>query len=313
MILVTGATGFVGQALCRDLLARGRSVAGTCRSEMRAGIPAGLDARRIDDLEGDKPWRDALAGIDAIVHLAGLAHVTDGRPDAGEKAGRINARATRSLAMAAVRTGVRRLVYVSTAKVHGEASTAPFRESDAPAPAEPYASSKWAAEQSLRDIRGVEIVVLRPPLVYGPGVKANFLSLFALCDSPWPLPLGGLTTNRRSFVYLGNLIAAIRCALDHPSAAGRTFLVADGTARSTTGLIGAIRGALGRPSRMIAMPPPILRTLAAAVGRQSAVDRLTETFELDASLIGRELDWRPPYSFEQGLAATAAWYRATRT
>jgi nucleoside-diphosphate-sugar epimerase len=316
MILVTGATGFVGQALCRDLLARGRSVAATYRGERRGQIPAGIEARQAGDLEADDPWCDSLSGIDAIVHLAGLAHVTEIRPDAAERAERVNAHATRSLGIAAARAGVRRLVYLSTAKVHGEASSAPFRETDAPAPSDPYAASKWAAEQALTEVareQSLETVVLRPPLVYGPGVKANFLSLLALCDSPWPLPLGGLAANRRSFVFLGNLIAAIHRVLDHPRAAGRAFLVADGGALSTAELVRQIRRALGRLARLAAVPPAALQTLAASIGRQSAFERLTESFEIDASLIGRELDWRPAFSFEQGLAATAAWYRAGRS
>jgi nucleoside-diphosphate-sugar epimerase len=317
MILVTGASGFIGRALCRDLVARGRATAGACRPDRRAAVPPGVERRPIGDLADEDAWRGALARTEAVVHLAGIAHVADRRAaaDAAEHAHRVNAEATRRLAAAAAAAGARRLVFVSTAKVHGETSAAPWREDAPPAPSDPYAASKWAAEQALAETaRGaaIEIVVLRPPLVYGPGVKANFLALLALCDTPWPLPFGSLDRNRRSLLYVGNLVAAIGRALDHPAAAGRAYLVADDGAWSTAEIAGKIRIALGRPPRLVPVAASVLRAVARLGHAQAESDRLTESFEVDAERIRRELDWRPPFSFEQGLAATAAWWRGDR-
>jgi nucleoside-diphosphate-sugar epimerase len=316
MILVTGASGFIGRALCRDLVARGLATAGTYRGDRRDAVPAGVEVRQIGDLGGGDPWRGALSGISAVVHVAGLAHVTGARSDLDRRAVSVNAEATRSLALASAEAGVRRLVFISTSKVHGEASESPIRECDAPVPDDPYAASKLAAEAALAEAARsgrIETVVLRPPLVYGPGVKANFRALLALCDSPWPLPFGGIIGNRRALLYVGNLIGAIREALDHPKAAGKTYLVADDGARSTAEIVGAIRAAFGRRPRLLSVPPEVLRSSAGLVHRTSAVARLLESFEIDASLIKRDLGWRPPFSFEQGLAATAAWFRTSRS
>jgi nucleoside-diphosphate-sugar epimerase len=316
MILVTGATGFIGGALCRDLAARGRRVAGTIRGDQAGRLPPAIAARRIADLVEDDPWRDALAGIEVVVHLAGRAHVGERAGGNGAAAQRINCVASRRLAERAVAAGVRRLVFVSTAKVHGEAtSSRPWREDDAPGAADPYAESKWSAERAVNEIARdgrLEVVVLRPPLVYGPGVKANFLALLALCDSPWPLPLGGLAGNRRSLVYLGNLVAAVRLAIDHPAAAGRTYFVADDDAVSTARLARRLRAALGRPARLAPVPPGALRLAGRVVGQASAIDRLIESLELDTTRIKSELGWQPPFGIDHGLAATAAWYRARR-
>jgi nucleoside-diphosphate-sugar epimerase len=315
MILVTGATGFIGGALCRDLAARGRSVAGAIRGDQAGRLPPAIAARRIADLVEDDPWRDALAGVEVVVHLAGRAHVGERAEGNGAAAQRINCAASRRLAERAVAAGVRRLVFVSTAKVHGEATSArPWREDDAPGAADPYAASKWSAERALAEIARdrLEVVVLRPPLVYGPGVKANFLALLALCDSPWPLPLGGLAGNRRSLIYLGNLVAAVRLAIDHPAAAGRTYFVADGEAVSTARLVRRLRAALARPARLARVPPGVLRLAGRVVGQASAVDRLIESLELDTARIKGELGWQPPFAIDHGLAATAAWYRARR-
>jgi UDP-glucose 4-epimerase len=316
MILVTGATGFIGRVLCRDLVARGIDAGGAYRGDRAAAVPAGVEPRRIGDLADDDPWRGVLVGADAIVHLAGRAHVTDARAraDDADKAMRVNADATRQLALAAAEAGARRLVCVSTAKVHGETASGPLREDNTPAPADPYSASKWAAEKALAEIagRGLEIVVLRPPLVYGPGVKANFVRLLRLCDSPWPLPFGALDRNRRSLLYVGNLIAAIRRALEHPAAAGRTYLVADDGAWSTAEIVRRMRAALGRPARLFPAPPGILRSATRIAGCMPAAAPLLESFEVDAGRIRRELDWRAPFSFDQGLAATAAWHRAAR-
>jgi nucleoside-diphosphate-sugar epimerase len=207
---------------------------------------------------------------------------------------------------------VARFVFLSSVKVNGEATSGePVTEDDTPAPEDAYATSKWEAEQALAEASGggIETVVLRTPLVYGPGVKANFLSLLKLCDTALPLPLGGIDGNRRSLIYLGNLADALRRALVHGAAAGRTYLVRDREDVSTAGLVRRIRRALGRPPRLVTVPTGALRAALAVTGRRAAADRLLGSLAVDAGRIDRELGWTPPYTMDQGLHATVSWYR----
>ncbi len=311
-ILVTGAGGFVGGALCRVLTAAGYHVVAGLRRD--AGLEGAAECRALGDLGGDGALDAALEGIDAVVHLAGRAHVvTDRAADPMQAYRRTNVDGTRRLAEAAIAAGVGRLVFLSSVKVNGEATHGtPFSETDPPAPEDAYGVSKWQAEQALARLSGeggLETVVLRAPLVYGPGVRANFLSLMKLCDSPLPLPLGGLTDNRRSLVYLGNLTDALRIALVRPEAAGRTYLVGDGEDVSTAGLARHIRDALGRPARLLPIPAAALRAVLTVAGRGAAAHRLTGSLAIDSGRIRRELGWSPPYSLDQGLQATVRWYR----
>lgn len=263
---VTGATGFIGRAFCAQ--------------------------RDLDATPGDlrQPgWEDKLRGNEVVVHLAGVAHARANDALYEE----VNVRATRRLADAAVRAGVRRLVFVSSIKVNGEATPPdrPFRASDAPAPADEYGRSKWRAEQALARVAGLDVVVVRPPLVYGPGVRANFRRLLQLVDSGLPLPFGSIR-NRRSFVFVGNLVALLwRCA-EHPAAAGRTFLASDGEDLSTPELVRRIAKALGGQARMVSFPPFLLPS------------KLTGSLVVDAAETRRLLEWQPPYSVDEGLAIT---------
>ena len=206
-----------------------------------------------------------------------------------------------------------RFVFLSSVKVNGEATRGnPVTEDDTPAPEDAYATSKWEAEQTLAEASaggGIETVVLRTPLVYGPGVKANFLSLLKLCDTALPLPLGGVDGNRRSLIYLGNLADALRRALVHGAAAGRTYLVRDSEDLSTAGLVRRIRRALRRPPRLVPVPAGVLRAALVVTGRRAAADRLLGSLAVDSSRIDRELGWTPPYTLDQGLHATVNWYR----
>ncbi len=311
-ILVTGAGGFVGVALCRTLTAEGCHVIAGLRRE--TDLEDAAECRVLGDLGGDGALDAALEGVDAVVHLAARTHViTDRAADPMEAYRRINVDGTRRLAEAAIAAGVGRLIFLSSVKVNGEATHGtPFGETDPPAPEDAYGASKWEAEQILAELSGeggLETVVLRAPLVYGPGVKANFLSLMKLCDSQLPLPLGGLTDNRRSLVYLGNLTDALRASLVHPEAAGRTYLVSDGEDVSTAELARRIRGALDRPARLLPVPASALCAALAVAGRRAAADRLTGSLAIDSGLIRRELGWSPPYSLDQGLQATVRWYR----
>ncbi len=302
-VLVTGAGGFVGAALCQALAANGASV-------------IAADRQALGDLGVAQIPEPLFRAVDAVVHLAARVHVMRERStDPLAEFRRVNVEGTRRLIDAAARAGVRRLVYLSSIKVNGEVSPGrPFTPDDPPRPQDAYGVSKFEAEEVLAAAAaktGIETVVLRAPMVYGPGVRANFLSLLRLCDSAIPLPFGAVH-NRRSLIYLGNLVDALRCAASHPAAAGKTYLVRDAEDLSTRELVARIRRALGRPPRLVPVPPALLRAGAALAGQGAAADRLLGTLTLDDSLIRRELSWQPPYGIDAGLAATIEWYRAQR-
>ena len=311
-VLVTGAGGFIGASLCRLLGDRGFDVVAGVRGE--AGSVATHAVARIGNLDDMSVLSDAVAGVEYVVHLAARAHImseTSNDPLAEYR--RTNVEGTRLVARAAARAGVKRLVFLSSVKVNGERTeSAPFTEDDEPAPADPYGISKWEAEQALGEIAaadGLETVILRSPLVYGPGVRANFLKLLKLCDSALPLPVASITGNRRSLIYLGNLNEAVHRALTHDAAAGRRYLVCDRDDVSTAELVRRIRAALGRPARLIGVPPGCLDAGLTLAGKRAAADRLLGSLAVDDARIGIELGWTPPFTMSDGLAATVAWYR----
>ena len=307
VVLVTGAAGFIGQALCRHLAASGCSIRAAVR---HPAAPHGTIA--VGDIGPATDWSAALAGIECVVHLAGWAHIAAERSDALAAARRVNVDGTRRLAEAAVVAGVRRLVFLSSVKVNGEATGAkPFDESDPPRPEDAYGITKWEAEQTLRQVAAsnrIEIVVLRAPLVYGAGVKGNFLRLAELIARGVPLPLASVH-NRRSLLYLGNLVDAIANCLTSPRAAGKTYFVSDGEDVATPTLVRALGDALGRPARLIPCPVVLLELAAAAVGRRAEMRKLIRSLQIDASWIRTDLGWHPPHSFLRGLQDTAQWYR----
>ena len=309
--LVTGATGFVGTALCARLADCGHGVVPAVRS--KSGLPHEVV---VGNLDASTDWRPALTGCDVIVHLAARVHVME---DAAQNPLALyratNTEATLNLARQAAQAGVKRFVFISTIKVNGEGRDAPYRETDAAAPEDAYAISKWEAEQALQQIAadtGLEVVILRPPLVYGPGVKANFMRLLRTVERGWPLPLGAIR-NRRSLLYLGNFVDAIRLCLEHPAAAGQIFLLDDGEPVSTPELIRAVARAMGRSARLLAVPVGMLELAGALLGKRAAVARLTGSLYVDSSAIRSRLAWMPPYSLQQGLAATVAdWQRCQK-
>lgn len=314
-VLVTGADGFVGTAVCRALAEADHRVVAATRKGI--GAPGVDEARRLADLADLRDPDGLVRGVDAIVHLAARVHMMDNcanEPLAEYR--RVNVEGTRRLAEAAARAGVKRLVFLSSIKVNGERTTGrPFTEDDAPDPRDPYGQAKWEAEQQLAGIAdraGLEVVILRAPLVYGPGVKANFLSLIALCDTALPLPFGAITHNRRSLLYVRNLADAIRAALSHPGAAGQTFLVSDGAPVSTAALVRELRLALGRPVRLLPVPPELLRSAMSALGRASEAGRLLDSLVVDASRIHEALGWHVPWARQAGLLDTASWYGEER-
>lgn len=310
-ILVTGANGFVGRALCAALRDAGRRVRGIVRQPAGNAAACGCDELIAGDICGELDWNRALNGIDSIVHLAGRAHVTrDPTPDPLAAYRRVNVDATRRLARAAADCGVRRCVFLSSIKVNGNASRVPFTERDAPRPEDPYGRTKWEAEQALREIAEtsrLELVILRPPLIYGPGVKGNFLRLMRAIDRGLPLPLASIE-NRRSLIYVGNLADAIIASLDQPAAAGKTYLLADDDGISTPDLVRGLARELGKPARLLPFPPALLKLAGMAIGQSEALSRLLGSLQVDSGQIRRELGWRPRYELACGLRETARWY-----
>lgn len=311
LALVTGATGFVGRAVCAELLRRGWRVRAALRSAAR-GAPEGCETAPVGDLSGDPDWRPALEGVGVVIHLAARVHELRG---AGERAyHQVNCVATEKLARAAVRAGARRLVFLSSIKVNGERTSArePFRFDDQPRPEDAYARSKLEAERALAATAkssGIEVAIVRSPLVYGEGVGANFRRLVRLVDARVPLPFASIR-NRRSLIYVGNLAQLIVLCSAHVGAAGRTLLAADGEDLSTPELVARIGRSLGRAPMQFPLPVAVLRLLAAAAGRSAEISRLTESLLVDAGETRRCLDWRPAFSVDEGLRGTVNWYRS---
>ncbi len=305
-VLVTGANGFVGRNLCGVLTHSAFEVVAAVRAT--CAIP---DERVVGDIGPETDWSAALIGVEAVVHLAARVHVmrdTSVDPLAAFRA--VNTEGTLNLARQAADAGVKRFVFVSSIKVNGEGRDTPYTEFDPPAPQDAYAASKWEAEQGLREIEsvtGMEVVILRPPLVYGPGVGANFLRLMHGVERGLPMPFGRVD-NRRSLLYLGNFADAIRVCLDHPAAAGKTFLVSDGEDVSSAELIRRLALAMHRPTRLLPVPPVWLRVAGVLFGRGAEVNRLLGSLYLDSTRIRRELGWRQPYTLYEGLRQTADDY-----
>jgi nucleoside-diphosphate-sugar epimerase len=310
LVLVTGATGFVGTALCAALPGAGFRV----RQATRAAAHRDSDTVVTGDIDAATDWTAALDGVDAVVHLAARTHdALEATPERLADYRRINVDGTRRLAAQAAASGVRRFLFMSSVKVNGESTLErPFRESDAPRPRDAYGTTKLEAEQVLAELSGasaMQSVVLRPPLVYGAGVKGNFLRLLRLLARGVPLPLASVR-NRRSLIYLGNLVDAILTALRAPQAAGRTYLVSDADPLSTPDLLRHLARALGREARLLPCPPVLLRGAGALIGRSEEVARLTGSLEIDATRIASELGWTAPHPPQRGFREAADWYNS---
>jgi len=303
-VAVTGATGFVGQAVCRRLQAAGwRVVALTQRSG--AAVPEGVEVCAIGDLAAVADFAPVLAGMDAVVHLAAKVHVMAPTPEDAAAFHAVNVEATRRLAAGAAAAGVKRLLFLSSIKVNGETTAPgrPFRAEDAPHPQDDYGRSKAEAEAALREVAArtpLEVTVIRPPVVYGPGVKANIAALARLCDTPLPLPFGA-TRNARSMIAVDNLADAVAVALAAPAAAGKTYLVRDGEDLSTAELIRRMRRVQGRPARLVPVPPELMEWGLKLSGRGTLVPRLLGSLTVDDGPLRRDLGWTPPLTVAEGL------------
>lgn len=312
-LMITGASGFVGAALCHRAVFDGHRVRGAVLPGELDRVPRGVELCPIESIGPQTSWKDALEEVDTIIHLAARVHImSDDHPDPLEAFREVNTAGTRRLAEEAARLGVRRLVFISSIKVNGEETFGePFKVTDAADPQDAYGLSKWEAELALYEIAertGLEVVVIRPPLVYGPGVKANFRRLLGLVAREYPLPLGSIE-NRRSLIALDNLVDLLLEAATHPAAAGELFLAGDGEDLSTPEMIRRLAHAMGKNARLMPFPPGLIRVGTSLIGRQSSFQRLSGSLQVDISRARRVMGWKPPVTVDEAFAHTARWFR----
>ncbi|WP_423770456.1 UDP-glucose 4-epimerase family protein [Pseudomonas sp. NLJ1] len=312
-VFLTGASGFVGSAVLRRLLAEDMPTVATLRGNSPS-LPAAVQAVRFESFDEASQWGEALRGCDTVVHCAARVHVmndTEADPLAAFR--RVNVHGTLNLARQAVAAGVRRFIFVSSIKVNGEGTAAgqPYTADDSPQPQDPYGISKMEAEaelQALAKASGLEIVIIRPVLVYGPGVKANFEAMMRWLNKGVPLPFGAID-NRRSLVALDNLVDLILTCVDHPAAANQVFLVSDGEDLSTTALLRRMGQALGVPPRLLPIPAWVLSGGASLLGRTALSKRLCGSLQVDIEKTRKVLGWQPPVSVDAALRATAQHFQ----
>ena len=321
-ILVTGATGFIGRNLCAFLKEKGYSVRAAVRNSMRD--IAGVDEyMQVGDIDQTTDWHQALDGVNAVIHLAARVHIMDDKAnDPIEAFRKVNVLGTELLAQLAAKAGVKRFIFISSVKVNGEKTEGrgqraegrgkegelkeAFSERDVPEPQDAYGISKLEAENVLKKIAdetNLQIVILRIPLVYGPGVKANFKNLIKIASAGLPLPFKGIR-NLRSFLYLGNLTHAVIACIDHPKAAGETFMISDGEDISTPELINKIAFALNKKPVLFPFNLKILRAFCKIIGKSEELEKLTGSFLVDSSKIRNLLGWKAPFTMEEGLKET---------
>jgi nucleoside-diphosphate-sugar epimerase len=298
---LTGSNGFVGSYLANALSKKGVGLLKTSRTQINE-----KDHFYIAEVSGDTDWQIGLCGIEIVIHTAARAHIMkDEEADPLSEYRKVNVDGTLNLAKQAAEAGVRRFVFISSIKVNGEQtpSSQSFTAEDAPAPEGAYGISKMEAEQGLQALAaetGMEVVIIRPSLVYGPGVKGNFASMIKLVAKGLPLPLGAVH-NKRSFVALDNLVDLIITCIDHPGAANETFLVSDGEDLSTTQLLRGVAEAMGKPSRLIPVPAGLLQLGATLLGKKAVAQRLLGSLQVDISHTQKRLNWTPPLTVKQGL------------
>ncbi len=308
-ILLTGGTGWVGGALLKALREHHHD---TMTAVRVASAKADAQGVVMGSLDESPVWPQELNNREVVIHLAARVHVMRESTSNPLRAFRaVNTTGTLSLARLAAQAGVRRFIFVSSIKVNGESTEAvhPFIASDTPAPRDPYGISKMEAEQGLRQIAdktGMEVVIVRPPLVYGPGVKANFASLLRTVQRGLPLPLASVIHNRRSFVALDNLVDLLITCIDHPAAANQTFLVSDGEDLSTADLLRRLGEAMNKPARLLPVPPSLLQLGANLLGKGEIAHRLLGNLQVDISHTRDTLNWSPPIPVDEGLRRAVA-------
>jgi nucleoside-diphosphate-sugar epimerase len=314
-VLVTGASGFVGEALVFRLLVDRKYIP----------VAATRGATRLQGLCAVVPFElthdrglPALEDVQVVVHAAARVHVmNDSASDPQSQFRKVNVEGTLCLARRAAESGVKRFIFISSIKVNGENTLPgmPFKADDQPNPVDPYGISKYEAEQALAKLgrdTGMEIVIIRPPLVYGPGVKANFLSMLDWVDKGIPLPFGAIG-NQRSLVAIDNLVSLIITCIDHPAAANQTFLVSDNEDVSTTQLLRTLSKALGKPSRLLPFPESLLKLAAWVFGRRAVAQRICSSLQVDISKSCQLLGWTPPTTMDKAMRQVAAYYQEKQT
>lgn len=304
-VLLTGASGFVGKAVLKTAHQRGLNIRPVFRSlDSAKGYP---EAVLVSGLDGAADWSQALQGVDVVIHAAARAHIMrEEALDPLDEYRRVNVQGTLNLARQAAAAGVGRFVFISSIKVNGEATAPrrPFTADDAPAPEDAYGLSKAEAEAQLKLLAqetGMEVTIIRPPLIYGPGVKGNFASLISWMRRGLPLPLGGVTHNRRSLVSLDNLVNLILVCTGHPKAANQTFLVSDGEDLSTTELLRKVGKALRQPARLLWVPAGLISLMAALLGKKAISERLVGSLQVDIRKTCEMLDWTPSGAVDECL------------
>jgi len=313
-VLITGANGFVGQALCTAAVSSDFLIKGVVR--IPQSLPAAVETVVIGAIDGNTDWRNALQGINVVVHLAARVHVmNDQSADPLSDFRKTNVDGTLNLAKQAALAGIQRFVFISSIKVNGESTPLgqPFHADDEPMPMDAYGLSKREAEDALRQLAvetGMDVVIIRPPLVYGAGVKANFLNMMRWLDKGIPLPLGAIH-NQRSLVALDNLVDLIITCITHPTAANQTFLVSDGDDMSTSQLLRRMARALGKSARLLPVPAWLLQSGASLLGKHAVAQRLCGSLQLDISKTRQLLNWTPPISVDEALRKTAQAYRSS--
>lgn len=306
---MTGATGFVGRVLCSTLSRAGYTVRAAVRNK-ELTVADAAETVAVGSVGRDTDWRDAMRNVDAVVHLAARAHVQQKASEA-HLYHETNALGAQAVAESAARAGIPRVVFLSTIKVNGEQTfDSPFRATDSPNPQDAYAQSKLMGERLASEAAraaGMELVIVRSPLVYGAGVRANFLALMRWIESGWPIPLGSIR-NKRSLIGVWNLCDLLRYCLDSAQAPGRIWMASDGEDLSTPELIRRLAAAMGRPARLVPVAPALLNIAGSVTGRRAMVSRLTGSLEVDISETRNVLGWSPPMTVDEGLERSASWY-----